>query len=62
MYLYYQNVDIVRQYNVQRLEIPHINKIFLEIKDSIIESDIRWYRQLTQAIGRQEFHVKSYLT
>ena len=39
-----------------------MNKIFLEIKDSIIESDIRWYRQLTQAIGRQEFHVKGYLT
>ena len=62
MYLYYQNVDIVCQYNVQRLEIPHMNKIFLEIKDSIIDSDISWYKQFTQAIGRQEFYVKGYLT
>ena len=53
MYLYYQNVNIVRQFNVQRLEIPHMNKIFLEIKDSIIDSDISWYRQFTQAIERQ---------
>ena len=62
MYLYHQNTNIVRDFNVQRLEIPHMNSIFLEIKDSIIESDIRWYRQFTQAIGRQEFHVKGYLT
>ena len=53
MYLYYQNVDIVRQYNVQQLEIPHMNRIFLEIKDSIIDSDISWYRQFTQTIERQ---------
>ena len=62
MYLCQQNANIVREFNVLRLEIPHKNRIFVEIKDSIIESDIRWYRQLTQAIGRQEFHVKGYLT
>ena len=62
MYLCHQNANIVREFNVQRLEIPHMNRIFVEIKDSIIESDIRWYRQFTQAIGRQEFHVKGYLT
>ena len=61
IYLYHQNVNIDRQFNVQRLEIPHMNRIFLEIKDSIIDSDIRWYRQFTQAIGRQIFHVKGYL-
>ena len=62
MYLYYQNVDIVRKYNVQQLEIPHMNRLFLEINDSTIDSDINWYRKFTQAIGRQEFHVKGYLT
>ena len=62
LYLYHQNANIVRDFNVQRLEIPHMNKIFLEIKDSIIESNIRWYRHFTQAIGRQEFHFKGYLT
>ena len=62
LFFYHQNANIVRKFNVQRLEIPYMNKIFLEIKDSIIESDIRWYRQFTQAIGRQEFHVKGYST
>ena len=47
MYLYYQNVNIVRQFNVQRLEIPHMNKIFLGIKDSIIDSDTRRYEKFT---------------
>ena len=37
-----------------------MNQIFVEIKDSIIESDIKWYIQFTQAIGRQEFHVKGF--
>ena len=62
MYLYHQIANIVRDFNVQRLESPHINRIFVETKDSIIDSEIRWYRQFTQAIGRQEFHVKGYLT
>ena len=62
MYLYHQNANIVRDFNVQRLESPHINRIFVETKDSIIDSEIRWYRQFTQAIGRQEFRVKGYLT
>ena len=43
MYLYHQNASIVCQFNVQRLKIPHMNRIFLEIKDSIIDSDTRWY-------------------
>ena len=62
MYVYYQNVDIVRQYNVQWLEIPHMNRILLEIEDSAIDSDTRWYRKFTQAIGRQNIYVKAYLT
>ena len=62
LYLFYQKAKIARDSNVQRYEIPNMNEIFLEIKDSIIESDRRWYRQFTQAIGRQEFHVKGFLT
>ena len=62
LFLYHQNANIVFEFNVQRYEIPHMNQIFVEIKDSIIESDIEWYRQFTQAIGRQEFHVKGFLT
>ena len=62
LYLFYQKAKIARDSNVQRYEIPNMNEIFLEIKDSIIESDRKWYRQFTQAIGRQEFHVKGFLT
>jgi len=62
LYLFYQNAKIVRESNVQRFEIKNMNEIFVEIKDSKIESDRKWYRQFTQAIGRQEFYVKGFLT
>ena len=44
LYLFYQNAKIFRESNVQRYEIQQMNEIFVEIKDSIIESDRRWYR------------------
>ena len=39
-----------------------MNRILLEIEDSVIDSDTRWYRKFTQAIGRQNIYVKGYLT
>ena len=62
LWLYYQEANIVYDSNVQRLEIEEMNEIIVKIKDSIIESDRKWYKQFTQAIGRQEFHVKGFLT
>ena len=62
LYLYYQEANIAYDSNVQRLEIEEMNEIIVKIKDSIIESDRKWYKQFTQAIGRQEFHVKGFLT
>ena len=62
LYLFYQDAKIVRKSNVQRYEIDNINEIFVDIHDSIIESDKKWYKEFTQAIGRQEFHFKGYLT
>ena len=62
LYLFYQDAKIVRKSNVQRYEIDNINEIFVDIHDSIIESDKKWYKEFTQAIGRQEFHVKGFLT
>ena len=34
MHLYEQDVNIFREFNVQRLEILQMNRIFLEIKNS----------------------------
>ena len=39
-----------------------MNKIFLEMKNSFIDFDTKWYRQFTQAIGRQKIYIKGYLT
>ena len=39
-----------------------MNSIFLEIKNSLIDSEIKWCKQSTKAIGRQEFYIKCYLT
>ena len=39
-----------------------MNRIILEIKNSVIDSEIKWYKQFTKAIGRREFYVKDYLT
>ena len=39
-----------------------MNRIILEIKNSVIDSEIKWYKQFTKTIGRREFYVKGYLT
>ena len=44
LYLFYQQAKIVYESNVQRYEIQQMIEIFVDIKDSIIESDRRWYR------------------
>ena len=41
MYLYEQNVHICSEENVQRYEIRHMNKTILDIKNSVIDSEIK---------------------
>ena len=37
-----------------------MNKRILGIKNSVIDSDIKWHKEFTKAIGRQELCVKGY--
>ena len=62
MHLYERNAIIRHGVNFQRLEISQMNIIILEIKNSVIDSEIKWYKGFIKAIGRQEFYVKGYLT
>ena len=39
-----------------------MNKIILDIKNSVIDSEIRQYKEFTKAIGRQELYINGYLT
>ena len=39
-----------------------MNDIFVELQESTIDSDIKFYKEFTTAIGRKDFHVKGFLT
>ena len=32
-----------------------MSNIILDIKNSVIDSEIKWYKEFTKAIGKQEF-------
>ena len=62
IHLYEQNVHISSKENVQRYEIRHMNKIIRDIKNSVLDSEFKWYKEFTKSIGRQEFYVNGYVT
>ena len=62
MYLYEKNAHIHSEWKNQRYDIRHMNKRILGIKNSVIDSEIKWHKEFTKAIGRQELYVNGYLT
>ena len=53
---------ICREENVQSYEIKQMHNIILDIKNSAIDSKIKWYKEITKAIRKEQFYVKGYLT
>ena len=62
MFTYSQHAKIKYSQNVQRHEIPHMNDVFVGLKNSNIDSDMTFYEDFTTAIGRKQFYVKGFLT
>ena len=53
MYTFNQQVEIKYSQNVQRHEIPHMNDVFVDLKNSNIDTKIKFYKEFTTAIGRK---------
>ena len=62
MYLFQQTTPIKYEENVQRFEIEYMNKVFVDLKKSNIDSEINFYKEFTKAIERKQFYIKGYLT
>ena len=62
MQLFYQNTDIFKEYNVHRYELIDINQTLRNIKNSRNDLDVKWHKEFTNTVMRQEFYVKYYLT
>ena len=62
MYTFNQQAEIKYSQNVQRYEIPHMNDVFVGLKNSNIDSEINFYKEFTTPIGRNHFYVKGFLT
>ena len=58
MYLYEQKVIIRRNENVQRLEIRQMNSKILEINNSVIDSEIKWYKEFTKLLEDKNSMLK----
>ena len=62
MQFFYPNEGTFKVSNVHRYELIVINQTFRDIKNSRNDSDVKWYKEFTNAIWRQEFYVKYFLT
>ena len=60
MYTFSQHAEIKYSQNVQRHENPHMNDVFVGLKKSTIDSEIKFYKEFTTAIGRKDFYVKGF--
>ena len=60
--LFYPNEDTFKVSNIHRYELIDINQTFRDIKNSRNDSDVKCYKELTNAIGIQELYVKYFLT
>ena len=53
MQLFYPNAGTFKVSNVHRYELIDINQTFRDIKNSRNDSDLKWNKEFTNAIGRQ---------